>query len=70
MWKNVLSLLIGAPLALILIPRFGILGLIASIIASAYPSIIYGHLIIKSKLSLTVPKGHKLILGDASRVTL
>jgi len=60
MWRNVLSLATGAPLALIFIPRFGILGLIASIIASAYPAIIYGHFIIKSKLGITFDRSSSL----------
>jgi O-antigen/teichoic acid export membrane protein len=53
MWMNVLNLLIGAPLALILIPRLGITGLIASLIISQYPAIIYGHIYIKRNLRLT-----------------
>jgi len=70
MWKNILSLITGAPLALLLIPRFGILGLIASIIASAYPSIIYGHVIIKGKLGLTFDRASSLKIYASSLAAL
>ena len=70
MWKNILSLLTGAPLALILIPRFGILGLIASIIASAYPSIIYGHIYIKGKLGLTFDRASSVKIYLSSLAAL
>jgi O-antigen/teichoic acid export membrane protein len=52
MWKNVISLALGAPLAFLLIPRFGIIGLIASTIASGIIPTIYGHIWIKRHLKL------------------
>ena len=70
MWKNVLSLLAGAPLALVLIPRFGILGLIVSVIVSAFPSLIYGHIFIRDKLGLTFDRASSLKIYASSLVAL
>lgn len=70
MWKNVLSLLVGAPLALVLIPRFGILGLIFSLIVSAYPSLIYGHWYIKREFGLTFDRASSIKIYVSSLVAL
>jgi O-antigen/teichoic acid export membrane protein len=54
MWRNFIVLATGAVLAILLVPRWGILGLIISLIASAYPALVYGHVFIKNKLGLTI----------------
>lgn len=53
MFMNILSLITGVSLSLLLIPRFGILGLIFSIIGSPYPAIIYAHVYIKRNFGLS-----------------
>jgi len=70
MWRNVLNLLVGAPLALILIPKFGILGLVASLIVSAFPSIIYGHMYIKKALGITFDLASSVKIYASSLVSL
>lgn len=68
MWKGVISLAVGAPLAVILIPRFGIIGLIASTIASGILPTIYGHIWIKRHLKLVFEStsSAKIYISSAS----
>jgi O-antigen/teichoic acid export membrane protein len=44
---NALTLIVGAPLSLVLIPRWGINGLIATLVASSIPATAYSILLIK-----------------------
>jgi stage V sporulation protein B len=53
MWKNLFILLIGGPMALILVPRYGIVGLLACLIVSPYPPLLYIHYFIKRNLGIT-----------------
>ena len=54
MWRSLLILITGTVLAILLVPGWGILGLIISLIASAYPALVYGHIFIKNRLGLTI----------------
>ena len=71
MWKNAMALALGAPLALLLIPMFGIIGLIASTIISGILPTIYGHLWIKRHLKLTFDhrSSAKIYLSSAAAFT-
>ena len=65
MWRNVINLLIGGPMAIILIPRFGIPGLVASLIVSPYPPLVYMHYYIKRNLGITfdITSSNKIYLS-------
>ncbi len=70
LWRSMLTLITGAALAFLLIPVWGILGLIISLIASAYPALIYGHVFIKNKLGLTFDLNSSLKIYACSLASL